>query len=99
MTGTIVNGQVRLNAPSNLPEGTRVRLLPEADAWSERDELPPQSTESYEEHLAGLRESIAESKAGLHGIDAPVYEGFSHQTWPPAHAGRMSDGLHRDLST
>lgn len=55
LEGTIVSGHVRLDVPSNLPEGTRVRLVTEAD----EDLLPPK--ESREEFLAGLRESIAES--------------------------------------
>lgn len=64
--GTIVNGHIRLDTPSSLPEGTRVKL--EVSEEAPLDELdavpPPPSTESYEEHLARLRESIAEAKAG-----------------------------------
>jgi hypothetical protein len=63
-TGTIVNGQIVLDVPAFFPEGTKVRIggdmfLPE---------------ETYEEHLANLRQSIADGEAGL-GI--PFHEAMA----------------------
>jgi hypothetical protein len=60
VVGTIVNGHVRLDAPSELPDGTRVRLVADED-W---DEVPSAThRETREEFLAGLRESIADPEA------------------------------------
>jgi hypothetical protein len=39
------------------------------DLWDELDKVPPPpTTETYEEHLEALRQSIAEMKAGVPGI-------------------------------
>jgi hypothetical protein len=63
MSGTIVNGHVRLDQPSGLPEGTRVRLL--ADSCSEEwDVLPfPPDQETQAEVLSSLRESILDPES------------------------------------
>jgi hypothetical protein len=62
LEGTIVGGHVRLDMPSSLPDGTRVRLVTNED---DLDDLPPPlPTETYEQHMAQLRESVAESKSG-----------------------------------
>jgi len=64
LAGTIVNGHVRLDSPSDLPEGTRVRLWPEAGWTDEWDEMPPlPAAETREEFLAGLRESISDPES------------------------------------
>ena len=61
LAGTIVKGHVRLDTPSTLPEGTRVRLLPDAGWQDEWDELPAHpTTETREEFLTSLRESISD---------------------------------------
>ena len=64
LLGTIVNGHVHLDAPAGLPEGSRVTVLPGVDV---DDFGPPTPQETYAEHLALLRESIAESEAGVPG--------------------------------
>jgi hypothetical protein len=67
--GTVVNGAIRLDGSWSLPEGAKVWV-----ELSDDDELdnmpPPPPTETYEEHLASLRQSIAETKAGIGGVDA-----------------------------
>ena len=73
LEGTIVNGHVRLDTPCDLPEGTRVRLLTDEEhdddaAWDAMP--PPPVTETREEFLQSLRESIAESEAGDRGRPA-----------------------------
>jgi len=65
--GTVLNGVVVLDGGPRLPEGTRVRVDLEMD---DDDIGPPPSEETYEEHLAFLRESIAEAKAGVGGVEA-----------------------------
>ncbi len=60
LAGTIVNGQVHLDRPADLPDGTRVDLLPHDD----EDDPVPAPTETYARHLALLRESIDEMNAG-----------------------------------
>jgi hypothetical protein len=71
LEGTVVNGQVVFPGAPKLPEGFVVRaVLTDPD-----DELeaglanvpPPPLTETYEEHLAILRQSIAEVRAGQRG--------------------------------
>lgn len=59
--GTIVDGHVRLDTPSPLPDGLRVSVIP-----AQADFAPP-PTETYEQHLAILRESIAMADAGHQG--------------------------------
>jgi hypothetical protein len=55
IAGVVVNGKVELDEPGRLPEGLRVSV--------EECTVPPPDC-TYEEHLAMLRESIAEAKAG-----------------------------------
>lgn len=64
LLGTIVNGHVRLDAPAGLPEGLRVTVFPGED---DDDFGPPPPQETYAEHLTLLRDSIAESEAGVPG--------------------------------
>jgi hypothetical protein len=62
--GTIVNGEVRLDEPAKLPEGSRVTVI-----LGEEDDFGPVpvATESHAEFMASLRESIAETNAGVRG--------------------------------
>ncbi len=64
LEGTVVNGVVVLDGGPQLAEGARVRVEPE----DEDDIGPPPSTETYEEHLAALRQSLADMDAGAKGI-------------------------------
>jgi len=70
LEGTVVNGVIVLDGAPQLPEGARVRIefSHDDDTWD--DLAPPPTTETYEEHLAILRQSIAESKAGIGGVEA-----------------------------
>ena len=62
LLGTVVKGVIVLDGSPTLPEGARVQVLLNEN---ESDDLPlPQSTETYEEHLAALRESMEDMKAG-----------------------------------
>jgi hypothetical protein len=74
LEGIVVNGVIVLDGTPRLPEGARVRveLTPDdPDDWENAP--PPPSTESREELLAGLRESIAEAKAGVGGAEARTF--------------------------
>ncbi len=64
LLGTIVGGHVRLDTPSRLPEGSRVSVVSEDE---DDDYAPPPSNETYAQHLALLRESIALADAGEQG--------------------------------
>lgn len=66
LEGTIVNGSIRLDGNPALPEGVRVRV----ELEDEDDLAPPPSSETYEQHLAILRQSIAETKSGVGGVEA-----------------------------
>ena len=62
LTGTIVDGQVELDAPADLPDGTRVRFVPDP---SDEDDLgPPVEPYDRETELATLREALEDVKAG-----------------------------------
>ncbi len=64
LEGTIVNGAIQLDGNPDLPEGRRVRIeFEDAEEWDEQPHPSPVQ-ESYEQHLAYLRESIAEARAG-----------------------------------
>jgi hypothetical protein len=70
-TGTVVNGRIELDEPEFFPEGTKLELvrwkvldLTHDEAEEEDHPIPPPD-ETYEEHLASLRQSIADAKAGL----------------------------------
>jgi hypothetical protein len=54
-TGKIRNGQVHLDSPIHWPDGTTVTLIPNPAA------------ETYSEHLAKLKQSIADMEAGEQG--------------------------------
>jgi len=58
--GTVHNGVIVPEGPA-FPEGTRVRL--EAAEVEEDYSTPP--TDTHEEHLTSLRESIPETEAGI----------------------------------
>jgi len=70
--GTVVNGVLVFDGPPP-PEGTRLRLEPtdvDDDLWDELDKMPPPlPTETREEFLESLRQSIEDVKAGQ-GIPA-----------------------------
>ena len=60
ISGTIIKGQVHLDCPSELPDGTRVTLRRE-----ERYEYPhPMAPYDREKEIALLRESLALMDAG-----------------------------------
>ena len=62
LIGTVVKGVIVLDGNPQIAEGTRVRVVLDED---ELEEPPlPTTTETYEEHLAALRESIEDMKAG-----------------------------------
>ena len=64
LSGTIVNGQVHLDAPTELPDGTRVALWPQADFEVDFDYPHPMAPYDREKEAALLRESIADMQAG-----------------------------------
>ncbi len=75
--GTVVNGVIVLDGPPPFPEGTRVRVeaADDAELWDElADVPPPPATETREEFLESLRQSVADVKAGR-GI--PAAEAFA----------------------
>jgi len=62
LLGTVVKGVIVLDGDPPLPEGARVRVSLDD---IELDDLPlPSTSETHEEHLAALRESIEDMKAG-----------------------------------
>ena len=67
LTGTVVNGLVVFDGPQKFPEGSRIRMaLDDEDA--DLDDMPiPSPAETYEQHLAILRQSIADADAGTRG--------------------------------
>ncbi len=75
LSGTIVNGQVHLDAPTELPNGTRVDLWPQADVEDDFDYPHPMAAYDREKEAALLRESIEDIQAGR-GTEA---KGFLEQ--------------------
>ena len=69
LQGTVVNGAIVIDGTHALPEGARV-WIELATADDSDDFTPPPPTETYEEHLAALRASIEETKAGVGGVEA-----------------------------
>ncbi len=69
LEGTVVNGQVVFPGAPKLPEGFVVRAVlidPDDELEAELASVPPPpQTETYEEHLAILREATADAKAGV----------------------------------
>ena len=64
--GIMKNGVIVPDEPGTIPDGTCVHFeLADEDDWP-ADVMPP--TETYEEHLEILRQSIAEMKAGVPGM-------------------------------
>ncbi len=61
LAGTIVNGHVRLDHPSDLPDGTRVLILVDEE---ECEHPHPMAPYDREKEIALLRESIEDAKAG-----------------------------------
>ena len=70
LEGTVVNGVVVFDGNPQLPEGARVRV----ELAGDDDIGPPPSTETYEEHLAILRQSIAEGRAGIGGMTLAEFD-------------------------
>ena len=68
-----MNGEVKLDQPATFPEGARVTVV----LGVEEEEFYPSpiATETHVEFLASLRESIAETQAGVRGHS--VDEAFS----------------------
>ncbi len=67
LEGTVVNGAIVLDGAPALPEGARVRV--ELSGDDPDDAPPPPTTETHEEFLASLRESIANVNDGQ-GVNA-----------------------------
>jgi hypothetical protein len=64
LEGVIIGGRVELNTPTELPDGTRVRVeLVTDDDWESLE--PPSEPYDREKELAILREAHEESKAGI----------------------------------
>ena len=61
--GTVINGVVVLDGSPQLPEGQRVIVDLESDDFG-----PPPSTETYAEHIASLRQAMADIDAGIKGM-------------------------------
>ena len=80
LLGTIVNGRVELDAPADLPDGTRVVSL-EAEEFEDFEdeevyEYPhPLAPYDREKEIALLRERIAERDVGVPGLS--VDEAFA----------------------
>lgn len=66
LTGTVRNGQVVFDGPERFPDGTRVEMVL-ADEDADLDGMPAPPRETYAEHLALLRQSIADADAGVRG--------------------------------
>ena len=77
LLGTIVNGRVELDTPTDLPDGTRVVSL-EAEEFEDEGvyEYPhPMAPYDREKEIALPRERIAERDAGVPGLS--VDEAFA----------------------
>lgn len=67
LEGTIRNGVIVPDAGHPLPDGARVRYELLVDDGDD-DVDPPPTTETHEEFLQSLRDSVAEVKAGVPGL-------------------------------
>ena len=92
LLGTIVNGRVELDTPTDLPEGTRVVSL-ELEEFKDEEvyEYPhPMAPYDREKEIALLRERIADVEAGVSGM--PAQEAFAwiraELGWIDARAGK-----------
>ena len=65
LEGTVVNGQIVIVPNIALPEGASVRVELTDPEGDDVFPIPPLSNETYEEHLALLRQSIADEEAGI----------------------------------
>ena len=85
IAGTIQNGQVQLDQPADMPDGTRVTLLRE-----EVYEYPhPYAPYDREKEIALIRESIAMMEAGERGRDfEEVFDEIEKELDQPIQAGR-----------
>ena len=63
LIGTIINGQVQLDAPAELPDGTRVSLSPQEDF----NYPHPMAPYDRDKEVALLRQSLAAMDAGQQG--------------------------------
>jgi hypothetical protein len=68
LEGTVVNGVIVPDGGAALPEGTRVRFVVTEEDFD--NVFPPPTTETHEEFLASLRQSIEESRTGSGGVEA-----------------------------
>ena len=64
MSGIIVNGQVQLDQPADLPDGTRVTLLSEDEFEEEFEHPHPLAPYDSEKESTLIRERIAAVQAG-----------------------------------
>ena len=64
LLGTIVNGRLELDTPTDLPEGTRMVSLQFED-WEDFEHPYHPPRESWDDHIADLRMRIAELDAGV----------------------------------
>ncbi len=71
--GTIRNGVIVPDDGTPLPDGMRVRYELLADDEGDDDFGPPKSAETRAEFLASLRDSVAEARAGVGGVEARTF--------------------------
>ena len=76
--GVVTNGRVEVKLPHSWGEGSRVAVsLLDVDEWDEAlDAMPmPPDTETHEEFLESIRQSVADIMAGVRGI--PLDQAFA----------------------
>ena len=67
LLGTILNGRLELDTPTDLPEGTRMVSLQFED-WEDSEHPYPMPEETWDEHIADLLQRIADLDAGVPGM-------------------------------
>ncbi len=88
LTGTILDGRVELDAPADLPDGTRVRFVPDPLGEDEDDLGPPPDTHDRATELQILRESHADAVAGrTRPLDVVMEEIRAKYGFPPKAGG------------